>query len=152
MVQVGVPLQIFDRNQGTILRAQAELGVAREEVRRVALALQERLTEAFRQYSNARQQFERYQKEILPDARQTLELTRKGYDQGEYNYLQLLTAQRTFFGVNLAFLESWRELALTTTRIRGFLLTGGLQPVETEPSGADETPGPLPEPFLPAGR
>ena len=37
------------------------------------------------------------------------------------------TIQRTYFRVNLAYLESLRELRLSTVQIEGLLLTGGLE-------------------------
>lgn len=67
----------------------------------VRLALQQRLAAAFEQYTNARFQVEKYQREILPNAEESLKLTNSGYRQGEFSYLMLLTAQRTFFRTNL---------------------------------------------------
>jgi cobalt-zinc-cadmium efflux system outer membrane protein len=126
-IGVGLPRQIFDRNQGNISKAYCELAAAQREVRRVELVLQDRLAEVFRQYTNARQQTQQYKTEILPDAESSLDLVRKGYQQGEFGYLELLTAQRTYFRVNLAYLESLRELWLSTVQIEGLLLTGGLE-------------------------
>lgn len=125
-IGIGVPLQIFDRNQGNISRSHAELSAARREVRRVELVLQDRLAEVFRRYANARQQVDQYKAAILPDATSSLALVRAGYQQGEFGYLKLLTAQRTYFRVNLAHLESLRELCLSSVEIEGLLLTGGL--------------------------
>ena len=100
-VQVGVPMPIFNRNQGNIRRAQAELMAAQNEVQRVQLELQQRLAAVFEQYTNARYQVEKYSRDILPNAEASLKLTNAGYRQGEYNYLFLLTAQRTYFQTNL---------------------------------------------------
>lgn len=125
-VALGVPLQIFDRNQGNIHQAYAELSAAHREVRRVELDLQDRLAVAFAQYSNTNLQTTQYKTQILPDARSSLELVRKGYQQGEFDYFELLTAQRTFFQVNLAYIQSLRELWHNAVEIDGLLLTGGL--------------------------
>jgi cobalt-zinc-cadmium efflux system outer membrane protein len=125
-IGIGVPLQIFDRNQGNISRAHAELSAAQREVRRVQLVLQDRLAVVFKRYANARQQTRQYKAEILPDAESSLDLVRTGYQQGEFGYLDLLTSQRTYFRVNLAYLESLRGLWLSAVEIEGLLLTGGL--------------------------
>ena len=53
-VQIGVPLAIFDRNQGNILQARAQLGRAIQEVPRVRNDLAQRLADAFERYNNAR--------------------------------------------------------------------------------------------------
>jgi len=128
-VGIAVPLQLFNRNQGNIYRARSELSAAYREVRRVELSLQERLAEAFKQYADAREQAERYEKDILPDAKDSLDLVRQAYRQGEFGYLELLTAQRTYFRVNRAFVEALRDLWVSSARIEGLLLSGGLEPV-----------------------
>ena len=129
-VQVGVPLPIFNRNQGNIRRAQAELAVAQQETRRVQLALQQRLAVVFEQYATAQQQVEKYNRDILPNARESLKLVSSGYRQGEFNYLLLLTSQRTFFQTNLAYLEAVRDLRAAEVAIEGNLLDDSLQSAE----------------------
>ena len=126
-VQAGVPLPLFNRNQGNIRKAQAELTAARAEVRRVELELQQRLAAAFEQYQNARCQVEKYAAEILPNAQTSLELVTAGYRQGEFNYITLLTSQRTFFQVNLAYVDAIRELRSAVVAIEGNLLSDSLQ-------------------------
>lgn len=49
-VEVGAVLPIFDRNQGNIRAARADLARIREEVRQVELHLTDRLTSAFQRY------------------------------------------------------------------------------------------------------
>lgn len=126
-VQVGVPLPIFNRNQGNIRKAQAELAAAHCEVRRVELELRQRLAATFEQYQNARCQVEKYATRILPNARTSLELVTAGYRQGEFNYVALLTSQRTFFQVNLAYVDAIRELRAAAVGIEGNLLGDSLQ-------------------------
>jgi outer membrane protein, heavy metal efflux system len=126
-VQAGIPMPFFNRNQGNIRRAQADLTSARAEVQRVALDLQQRLAVAFEQYQNARCQVEKYAGEILPNAQSSLDLVTAGYRQGEFNYVTLLTAQRTFFQVNLAYVEAIRDLRSASVAIEGNLLSDSLQ-------------------------
>jgi outer membrane protein, heavy metal efflux system len=126
-VQVGIPVPLYNRNQGNIRRAQAELIAAQSEVQRVQLALRQRLAVAFEQYTNARYQVEKYSRDILPNAEASLKLTNGGYRQGEYGYLSVLTAQRTFFQTNLTYLDALRELRASATTIEGNLLSGSLQ-------------------------
>jgi outer membrane protein, heavy metal efflux system len=135
-VQAGVPMPIFNRNQGNIRRAQAELMAAQNDVQRVQLDLQQRLASVFEQYTSARYQVEKYSRDILPSAKASLDLANKGYRQGEYNYLSLLTAQRTYFQTNLIYLEALRELRTASTAIEGNLLSGSLQAGEA----GDRTP------------
>jgi cobalt-zinc-cadmium efflux system outer membrane protein len=125
-VQVGLPLPIWNRNQGGIRRAEAELATARNEIQRVELNLQHRLASAYRRYANARQQAATYREQILPDAQTSLDLVTNGYRQGEFGYLTLLTSQRTYFQTNLAYLDALRELRESAVAIDGLLLTDSL--------------------------
>ena len=122
-----MPLPVFNRNQGNIRRAEAELITARGEIRRVSLELQQQLAAAFEQYQNARYQVEKYAQEILPNAQTSLNLVTAGYRQGEFNYVTLLMAQRTFFQVNLAYVEAVRDLRWASVAIEGNLLEGSLR-------------------------
>ncbi|MEN6451393.1 MAG: TolC family protein [Thermoguttaceae bacterium] len=126
-IQAGVPIPWFNRNQGNIRRAEADLTGARAEAQRVTLDLQQRLATVFEQYQNARYAVEKYAGEILPNAQRSLDLVTSGYRQGETNYLTLLTAQRTFFQVNLSYVEAIRDLRLATVAIEGNLLSDSLQ-------------------------
>ena len=130
-IQAGVPVPLFNRNQGNIRRAQAELMAAQNEVQRVQLELQQRLAAVFEQYATALYQVEKYSRDILPSAQTSLDLANKGYRQGEYNYLFLLTAQRTYFQTNLIYLDALRELRTAATAIEGNLLSGSLQANDT---------------------
>jgi len=121
-VQAGVPLPVFNRNQGGIARAQAEVTEAEQNVRRLELRLRERLAHAFERYSNAKQEEESYSKSILPDARLSLDLVSASYREGQVGFLSFLTAQRTYFQTALAHLEALRQLRETSVEIQGLLL------------------------------
>ena len=125
--QVGVALPLFNRNQGNIRQAEMELAAARGEVQRVALDLQQRLAAAFERYENARCQADKYAREMIPNAQTSLDLVTAGYRQGEFGYVTLLTAQRTYFQVNLSYIDALRELRLATVYIEGDLLRDSLQ-------------------------
>jgi len=126
-VEIGMALPIFNRNQGNISQAQAQVVVAEREVRRVELALQERLAAVFEQYDNARNEVVKYASDILPNAQTSLDLVLAAYRQAQIDYLTLLTAQRTYSRVKLAYLESLRQYHLSRTVLEGLLLSGGLQ-------------------------
>ena len=126
-VEVGLRLPLFNRNQGNIAAANAELAAADRNVERTELSLHKRLAERFQRYSIARNQVEKYRQDILPDAKTTLDLMSKGYQQGEFGYLEMLTAQRTFFQSNLAYLESLRQLRSAAAEIDGLLLGNSLE-------------------------
>lgn len=126
-VQVGIPLPIWNRNQGGIRQARANLTAAARNVDRVELNLQQRMTDAFRQYADAQTTVETYTNEILTRSRQSLKLVQQGYSQGEVGYLDLLAAQSTFSQTNLAYLDALGDLWQSYLRIDGMMLEGSLK-------------------------
>lgn len=124
--QVGIPLPLWNRNQGGISQAQAEVALASQNIDRVALNLQQRLAVAFQNYRNAYTQAATLSAEILPRAEQTLDLVRQGYSSGEVGYLDLLTAQRVYTQTNLTYLNALETLWQNWTRINGLLLDESL--------------------------
>ena len=125
-VQVGLPIPLWNRNQGGIQRAWNDIVTARRNIHRVELDLQQRLASAFQQYADARYQVGRFSDNILPTARETFDLVSEGYQKGEVGYLDMLTAQRTYFRANLSYIEALRELWRVTVRIEGMLLQDSL--------------------------
>ncbi|MFO0809035.1 MAG: TolC family protein [Gemmataceae bacterium] len=105
---VSVPVPVWNRNQGNIRAAEAQVGQAVQEVGRVENELAERAATAFREFASARQRAERYRTAIVPKARETFELSQKAYKGGQFEYLRVLEAQRT---VGQAELERVRALA-----------------------------------------
>jgi cobalt-zinc-cadmium efflux system outer membrane protein len=125
-VSVGIPLPIFDRNQGGISEAYAALVAAEREVDRVRLNLLNQLATAFQRYDVAFRQVRIYTNSIVPDARQSLELASAGYREGEFGYLDLLIAQVTYFNASLNMLSQLQELWASSIQLEGLLLSGGL--------------------------
>ncbi len=125
-VQMGMPIPIWNRNQGGIRQAKAEVTEAVRNVDRVELNLQGRLAEVFRKYSDAHVTVESYANDILPRAERTFTLVQQGYTQGEVGYLDLLVAQQTFSQTNLAYLDALSELWQSYVQIDGLLLDGSL--------------------------
>ncbi|MEO2036994.1 MAG: TolC family protein [Planctomycetaceae bacterium] len=125
-VQVGIPLPIFNRNQGNIRSAEAAWVAACHDFKRIELELQDRLAVVYRRYANARQQTDRYGTRMVPRAQRSLTLVTEGYETGQVKYLTLLTAQQTFLQVSLSYLDSLRELRTASSIIEGRLLTDSL--------------------------
>lgn len=125
-IQAGIPLPLWNKNQGGIRQAQAEISVASQNIDRVALNLKNRLAITYQEFASARTQAETYKTEILPRAQRTYDLVRQGYTQGEAGYLDLLTAQRTYAQTNLAYLEALDALWQSHVKIDGLLLSESL--------------------------
>ena len=63
-LEVGVNVPIFNRNQGGIAAAEAELAIAERDVERLQLILRSRFASSFREYRNAQQMAERYRTQV----------------------------------------------------------------------------------------
>lgn len=127
-LNVSLPIPLWNRNQGRIQEAHAQLTAAEQAVDRVAMDLQTRLAAAFQRYQSARSQVVIYSREdgIINSVQRTLDLVRSGYEAGEIRELELLSAQRTYFQTNMAYLDALREQSVSVMEIRGLMLRGSL--------------------------
>jgi len=121
-VQVSLPLPVFNRNQGGIAAAWGELTAAQAALQQRQLALEQRLAIALRDYATSRQRVERYAESILPAARESLELINAGYQQGELDYVQVLSVQQTYAQANLAYLQDLETAWKKWAQIESFLV------------------------------
>jgi outer membrane protein, heavy metal efflux system len=144
-VEIGVRLPIFNRNQGNIRSAYAELEIAEREVRRVELALRARMAAVFCNYQNALRVVTQYERQVLPRAKRGYQLSLADFKQKATAYPQMLIAQRNLFQAQVAYIDALVEVWQSAVQIQCFLLTGGLD----APAGAQPEGGP--EPSRPEG-
>jgi cobalt-zinc-cadmium efflux system outer membrane protein len=114
-VELSMPLPVFNRNQGAIAQASGELAAARAALEQAELALEQRLAVALRDYATAREQATTYAERVLPVAKETLDMINAGYQEGELDYLAVLSIQQTYAEKNLAYLTdlelAWKRWA-----------------------------------------
>ena len=124
--QIGLPVPKLNQNQGAIYQARQQIVVAENDVQVRSLQVRQKLIQFFQAYRDAKMQVQAYEADVLPKARETLELITEGFQQGEVDFLQLLTAQRTYFQFNLAVIEQQGIMWRQRIAIEGMLLTGSL--------------------------
>jgi cobalt-zinc-cadmium efflux system outer membrane protein len=125
-VEIGIPLPLFDRQQGNLTSAEADREHARAEVRRLELAIRTELATALRAYEDAREEAARYRQEILPRAEQSVTLYSKGFQQMAAAYPQVLIAQRSLAQARVEYTQALVDLWRGATLLDGMLLSGGL--------------------------
>jgi cobalt-zinc-cadmium efflux system outer membrane protein len=121
-VEVSLPLPVFDRNQGAIAEASGQLAAAQAALQKAELALEERLAVAMRDYATARQQAMTYAERVLPVAKESLDITNSGYQEGELDYLDVLSVQRTYAQANLSYLQDLETAWKKWAEIEGLLV------------------------------
>ena len=93
---VTVPLPVYNRNQGGIMRAK--LNVTQTQIELANLERQARtdVQVAEREYAVTRQAIERIEKELLPAAKQVRDDTYRLYTGGEVNLVVYLNAEKDY--------------------------------------------------------
>jgi cobalt-zinc-cadmium efflux system outer membrane protein len=118
-VTMNVP--IFNRNQGNIRTAQANIAVASQQYRRVQNELSSQVAVALGNFRQAQQRVEYYERQILPRARDIQNIAAQAYAQGEFDFLRLLATQRTLLETNLAYVNAQEERWTAAAQIAGLL-------------------------------
>jgi cobalt-zinc-cadmium efflux system outer membrane protein len=88
-----VPLPIFDRNQGAVREAKANLAQAEWKKRHAEVRVLSALAEAHSDLATTLLERQAFDTKILPGTTEAFRKTQQGYAQGKFNYLELLTAQ-----------------------------------------------------------
>ena len=124
--EVGVEIPLFNRNQGGVAEAQANIELAEHEVERVRLSLRRRLATAHNDYQDAVDEVEQYRNHILPRARRAHELYLDSFRKMAAAYPQVLIAQRNLFQAREDYIEALVNLWQSVVQIRGQLLYSGV--------------------------
>jgi outer membrane protein, heavy metal efflux system len=123
--EVGVNLRLFNRNQGNVQAAKAELDRANLEVQRVPLVLRQMAAPVLENYVSSRAVAETYKTRTLPNAQRAYELYLQRYREGAAAYPEVLIAQRTLFELQSKYIFALENLWMNAITLQG-LLTDGL--------------------------
>ena len=156
-VQLGVRLPIFDRNQGNIKAAQAQLAYARHEVCRVELSLRQRMAREYERYESAAAVVKTYRELTVPAARRAYELYLASFRDRKAAWPQVLVAQRTYFQISVDYTQALDDMRRAEVAILGLLLVDGLDeppglPSEGPVRSREQSGGNLPETLPRSGR
>jgi cobalt-zinc-cadmium efflux system outer membrane protein len=124
--QAGITLPIFNRNQGTIQEAKADLARSQAEVVRVELSLRHRLADAFNRYRTALEAAQLYREGTVPKAAEAYEVQLDMYRKRRAPWREVVTLQRNLLEVQERYTRSLLELHKAEVEIVGLLLVDGL--------------------------
>ncbi len=115
LLGVSAPIPVWNKNQGNVRAAKADLGMAIQEVARIENELAEKVATALRTYSGSQKLAAQYRSEILPRAEETYKLSLEAFKGGQFEYLRVIQSQRAVaearLEYNRALGDAWRAAA-----------------------------------------
>jgi cobalt-zinc-cadmium efflux system outer membrane protein len=96
---VGVPLPFSNRNLGAIREAEALVGRADATRRTIAVRMRTALFGLYQELQHAGIELDGLERNVLPRARDAVGMSRNGFEEGRFSYLDLLEAERTLADV-----------------------------------------------------
>jgi len=121
---INIPL--WNRNQGNIGAAKAEIERAEQDVTRAQLSLQQQAAPLAQSYLSAQFEADRYKTQLIPRAARAYELYLKKYQNMAQAYPQVLLSQRTLFQLQISYLMALHNVWRTAIALQNYTLTGAL--------------------------
>jgi cobalt-zinc-cadmium efflux system outer membrane protein len=125
---LSVPLATSDRNQGGRAEARALLAKSEEGGRTTEVRLRTVIFSLHQELRHASTALDALEKEILPQAEESLSLSRRGFLEGRFSYLELVDAERTLGAVKKERIEtaaSYHQFVLEIERLTGQPIDAG---------------------------
>ena len=126
---VSVPLPIFDRNQGNLLEALKLEDKARDELQAATVRLHSEVAQARERLSTIIAEVQSLKQDVLPGAKSAYDAATIGFENGKFNFLEVLDAQRTYFTAKSQYLKALGEAhraAADIDRLLGASMVPGL--------------------------
>jgi len=105
-LNLGLPLPLFNRNQGGILQAEVSLQSAEADLDKTVNLVENEVEVAYRNLLQSRQLVEAYFGEVLEDARSTFTIVERAYERGGATIIDLLDAARTSRTIQQNYIEA----------------------------------------------
>lgn len=131
-----IKLPLWNRNQGNIDAAKAEVERARQDVARIQLGLKHQAEPLAQEYLASRYEADQYRDELLPRARRAYELYLMKYQQMAQAYPQVLVSQRTLFQLQVDYLHALSRVWSNALALQNYTLGHGLDDPMSTGSGS----------------
>lgn len=105
-LSLGIPLPLFNRNQGGIAQAEVSIQVAETDLQKAIVQVENDVEIAYRNLLESRRLVETYRGGVLEDARLTLTIVEKAYERGGATIIDLLDAARTSRTIQQNYIET----------------------------------------------
>jgi cobalt-zinc-cadmium efflux system outer membrane protein len=135
-VTAGLTIPLFNRNQGNIEAAKADLERVRAEVARTQLSLFQSAQPVIQTFISDRFRAQSYKNQVIPRAERAYQLYLARYRQMASAYPQVIVSQRTLLSLRIGYIESLRSAWMDAISLRNYLLNGGLDPASASGSAS----------------
>jgi cobalt-zinc-cadmium efflux system outer membrane protein len=105
-LNLGLPLPLFNRNQGGIMQAEVAVQTAEADLGKTLNQVENQVEIAYRNLIQSRRLVEAYLGGVLDDARSTLTIVERAYERGGATILDLLDAARTSRTIQQNYIEA----------------------------------------------
>ena len=121
LLEVSLPIPLFDRNQGGIL--EARYAAVKEEQERRAAQVQVRtiLVQAYQTLALFYDEVRLLKDDVVPAARQAFDATNKAYQEGKIGFLEVLDAQRTLIETQAQYVGALGGYHVAVAQIEGLI-------------------------------
>lgn len=119
VLQVSIPLPLWNRNQGNRYAAQAAVSRSIETVQQVQNDIARQMADATGRFRQADQQVRRFEERILPQARESVSVSQQGFQQGQFDFLRLLQSQRALVESSLGYLTALENRWMAAAELAG---------------------------------
>ena len=106
---VSVPLPLFDRNQGNLQEALKREDKPRDELQALNVRVGTEVLQARERLDAIRGEVYVLQRDVLPGAKSAYIAATVGFENGKFNFLEVLDAQRTYFAAKSQYLKALAE-------------------------------------------
>ncbi len=138
IVGLALPIPLFDRNQGGIEEATANLAKARQQRQATETEIAAMFTKAVYGLAAAYEEVQTLGTDVLPRAQQAFEAAQQGYREGKFDYLYVLDTQRTFFETRVQYIDAVEACHLARVDVER--LTGQALRLESHDGSAISVP------------
>lgn len=127
IVGVEIPWPLFDKNQGNLRTARAELRGINDERAITRRKLLRALNDAYQTLVAAHEEASSLQTDLLPSAEQTLKESEQAYEQGRFTLLSVLESRAALFEIREAYLDALGRYASAQAQIDALTRPASIQ-------------------------
>src|ERR1035437_5201335 len=121
-----IQVPLFNRNQGNVDAAKAELARDQQEVDRTKLTLVQSAQPLLQQYLTSKLEADRYRSTMIPRAQRAYQLYLRKYNNMAAAYPEVIISQRTLFQLQESYVQALGELWTTAVQLQNYLLADGM--------------------------